>query len=72
MINEILLMFDPLSERGKELCEEFGAENVETVLICIVGQRDPNGLHVMIPPTYEMVRTILEAMHPPIIESKKN
>ena len=67
-MNELPLFFDPESEEGKLLCEEFGAQNVETVLICITQQRDKNGLHVVIPPTYEMVRTVLEAMHPPIVE----
>ena len=70
-MNELPKKFDVQSEEGKELCEEFGAENVETVLICIVQQRDKKGLHVAIPPTYEMARTILEAMHPPIDESVK-
>jgi len=64
MMNELPLTFDPRSEEGKKLCEEFGAENVETVLICIVQQRDKEGRHVSISPTYEMARTILKAMHP--------
>ncbi len=71
-MNELPLTFDPRSEEGKKLCEEFGTENVETVLICIVQQRDKKGLHVAIPPTYEMARTILEAMHPSIVESVKS
>jgi hypothetical protein len=73
MINELPMIFDPHSEMGKKLCEEFGAENVETVLICIVQQRDRKGMHVSIPPTYEMARTILEAMHSsPKGESEKS
>ena len=63
-MNKLPLTFDPRSEEGKKLCEEFGAENVETGLVCIVQQRDKKGQHVAIPPTYEMVRTILKAMNP--------
>ena len=71
-MNKLPLKFDQRSEEGKKLCEEFGAENVETVLICIVQQRDKRGLHVAISPTYEMARTILEAMHSPKGESEKS
>ncbi len=47
----------------KLLCQEFGEKNVETVMVCIAEQCNPVGLRVRIPPTYEMVRDILEAMH---------
>ena len=55
--------FDLLSRECKLLCEEFGERNVETAMICVVEQRCRKGLRVLIPPTYEMIRTILEAAH---------
>lgn len=55
--------FDLTGRECKLLCEEFGEKNVETAMICVAQQCDPTGLRVLIPPTYEMVRDILEAMH---------
>ena len=62
-MNELSQKFDPQSRECKLLCEEFGDKNVETTLICIAQQCDSKGLAVLIQPTYEMVRDILEAAH---------
>lgn len=62
-MNELKLNFDLQAREGRLLCEEFGEKNVETALICITEQCDPKGLRVLIQPTYEMVRDILEAAH---------
>ena len=63
MTNCLPLKFDTQSREFAMIVKEFGAQNVETVLICIAEQRTPKGLRVHIPPTYELLREVLEAMH---------
>ena len=46
-----------------QLNHHFGQQNVELAMIFISDSRDRNGLQVLIEPTYERVRTVLEAVH---------
>jgi hypothetical protein len=47
----------------KPLIDQFGEKNVESALIFITRAYDFRGLRVMIRPTPEMVRDVLEAVH---------
>ena len=55
--------FDLGTAKCKILVDAFGERNVEEALIFIAKQCDANGLRVLIVPTYEMVRALLETVH---------
>ena len=62
-MNELKRKFSLDSRECRLLMAEFGDKNVESTLIYVQGACDRQGLCVMIPPTYEMVRDALEAVH---------
>ena len=46
-----------------DLIDEYGAQNVELAMICIVRATDPKGKAIMIDPTHERVSAVLEAVY---------
>lgn len=62
-MNELKSTFELDSRQARLLRAEFGDANVESALVFITEARDRKGLHVLIPPTFEMVRNALEAVH---------